>query len=245
LVSTDLVTPTPEAAEAAVKLAPKYDYEHFLRRDRSDGTIEVVVLQKGALNHYLVHGSGMTELVQTLPAPARRIWGRRISLVGFGFVPLLVIAGFVFQPENAMAWMGIPFTVALGVTLVGAWIHRDHDLHAYVRNRTGSEEGWSGLPYRLGGWPARTTAQLEAVRKLSDEGKGEADVHDQLDGQVEVVTMRGRYRYRHLVDLAGVVVEEGVEPVSWRRRLSMRSMKVGDRGDGDRWYTVRTAVPSD
>src|SRR5262245_16908137 len=129
--SLDLVRPTPEAAEAAVKLAPKYDYDHFLRRDRSDGTIEIVVLQKGALNHYIVHASGMTEFVQTLDAPARRIWGRRICGVGLGVALLLFVAGLVFQPEHSMAWIGIPYFVAMAVVFVGALIHRDHDLKAY------------------------------------------------------------------------------------------------------------------
>ena len=142
---------------------------------------------------------------------------------------LAVVAGFVFQPENG-AWFGIPFAVAWAVTLIGALIHRDHDLHAYVRSRTGS---------------ARTTAQLEAVRKLSDDGEGEACVCEQLDGRAEVVTMRGRYRYRHLVDLAGVVVEEAAEPVSRRRRLRMWLKNARGRGGDERWYTVRTAVPSD
>jgi hypothetical protein len=240
----DFLTPTQEAADAVVSLVPKHEYEHFLRRDRADGTIEVVVLEKGALNHYLVDGSGMTELLQTLDAPARHVWGRRICIVGLGGMALVVAAGFVFQPENG-AWFGIPFAVAWAVTLIGALIHRDHDLHAYVRSRTGSEEGWSGLPYRLGGWPARTTAQLEAVGKLSDDGEGEACVREQLDGRAEVVTMRGRYRHRHLVDLAGVIVEEAVEPVSRRRRLRMWLTNARGRGGDERWYTVRTAVPSD
>jgi nitrogen fixation protein FixH len=241
----DFVAPTQEAAEAAVELAPKYDYQHFLRHDRSDGTIEVVVLENGVLNHYVVHASGMTELVQTLTAPARRIWGRRICLVGFALFPLIVAAGFVFQPENSDAWMGIPFAVATAMLFLSALIHRDHDLHAYVRNLTGSEDGWSGLPYRLGGWPARTTARLEAVRKLSDEGDGEAYVRDQHDGLVEVMTLRGRRRYRRLVDLEGVIVDEVVEPVPRLRRRSTRSMKAAREGGDDRWYTVRTAVPSD
>jgi hypothetical protein len=103
----------------------------------------------------------------------------------------------------------------------------------------------TGLPYRIGGWPARTTAQLETVRKLSDEGEGEACVRDQLDGLVEVMTLRGRRRYRRLVDLRGVIVEEVVEPVPRLRRGSTRSMKAARQSGGDRWYTVRTAVPSE
>jgi hypothetical protein len=241
----DFVTPTQEAAEAAVRLAPKYEYEHFLRRDRSDGTIEIVVLEDGALKHHVVHASGVSEMVEMLAAPARHIWGRRVCIVGVGCLPLIVVAGFVFQPEDSTAWIGIPFFVAMALTFVGSLIHRNHDLHAYVRSRTGSEEGWSGLPYRLGGWPARTTAQLEAVRKLSDDGEGEAYVCGQLDGAVEVVTMRGAYCYRHLVDLAGVVVEELVQPVSRRRRRRMRLKRAGGRGADRRWYTVRTAVPSE
>jgi hypothetical protein len=241
----EFVTPTQEAAQAAVSLAPKYEYEHFLRRDRSDGTIEVVVLEKGVLNHLLVHASGTTELLETLNARARHTWGHRLFIAGVAVVPLLVVAGFVFQPENSTAWIGIPFAVAMAICFVGSLIHRDYDLHAYVRSRTGSEEGWSGLPYRLGGWPARTTAQLEAVRKLSDDGECEAYVCDHLDGRVEVVTMRGRYRYQHLVDLAGVIVEDLAEPVSRRRRRSMPSSGARDRGADDRWYTVRTAVPSE
>jgi hypothetical protein len=139
--SLDFVAPTQEAAEAAVELAPKHEYRHFLRHDRSDGTIEVVVLQKGALNHYVVHASGMTELVQALDAPTRHVWGRRICIVGLALMPLIFVSGGVFQPKNSDAWIGIPFTVAVAVTFVGALIHRDHDLHGYVRNRTGSEEG--------------------------------------------------------------------------------------------------------
>jgi hypothetical protein len=160
-------------------------------------------------------------------------------------VPLIVVAGFVLQPENAAAWIGIPFTVAMAVVFVGALIHGDHDSHAYVGSRIGSEQRWSGLPYKLGGWPARTTAQLEAVRKLSDDGEGEAYVREQLDGRAEVVTVRGRHRYRHLVDLAGVIVKEVVEPIPRRRRRSMRFIKAGGRAGDDRWYTVRTAVPYD
>src|SRR5262245_35115597 len=243
--SLDFVAPTQGAAEAVVELAPKHEYGHFLRHDRSDGTIEVVVLQKGALNHYVVHASGTTELVQTFDAPARYIWGRRISIVGFALIPLIVAAGFVFQPNNSDVWIGIPFAAAMAVTLVGALIHRDHDLHAYVRNRSGSEEWCTGLPYTICGWAARTTAQLEAVRKLSDKGEGEAYVRDQPDGRVEVMTLRGRRRYRSLVDLKGVIVEEVVEPVPRLRRRSTRSMKAARRGGDDRWYTVRTAVPSD
>jgi hypothetical protein len=158
---------------------------------------------------------------------------------------LVFVAGFVFQPKSSDAWIGIPFAVAWAVAMVSAVIHRDRDLHAYVRSRTGSEEGWSGLPYRIGGWPARTTAQLETVRKLSDEGEGEAYVRDQPDGLVEVMTLRGRRRYRRLVDLKGVIVEEAVEPVPRLRGRSTRSMKAARRGGDDRWYTVRTAVPSD
>jgi hypothetical protein len=241
----DFATPTHEAAEASVRLAPKYDYEHFLRRDRSDGTIEIVVLEKGFLSHYLVHASGVTELLQTLDAPARHTWGRRICFVGLGVVPLILLAGFLFKPENSVAWIGIPYAVAMAIVLVGSLIHRDHDLHAYVRNRSASEEEWSRLPYRLGGWPVRTTAQLEAVRKLSDDGEGEAYVREQPDGRTEVVTVRGRDRYRHLVDLAGVIVEEAVEPIPRGRRRSRRVMKAGGRASDDRWYTVRTAVPSE
>jgi hypothetical protein len=187
----------------------------------------------------------MTELVQTLNAPARHVWGRRICNVGLALIPLIVAFGFVFQPKNSDAWIGIPFVVAMAMLFLSALINGDHDLRAYVRSRTGSEEGWSGLPYRIGGWPARTTAQLEEVRKLSDEGDGEAYVRDQPDGQVEVMTLRGRRRYRRLVDLNGVIVEEAVEPVPRLRRRSTRSMKAARRGGDDRWYTVRTAVPSD
>jgi hypothetical protein len=83
------------------------------------------------------------------------------------------------------------------------------------------------------------------VRSLSDEGEGEAYVRDQPDGLVEVMTLRGRRRYRRLVDLKGVIVEEVVEPVPRLRRRSTRSMRAARRGGDDRWYTVRTAVPSD
>jgi hypothetical protein len=70
--SRDFVAPTQEAAEAALGLAPKHSWE-YLRHHRSDGTIEIVVLENGALNHYVVRASGATELVQRLNAPARYI----------------------------------------------------------------------------------------------------------------------------------------------------------------------------
>jgi hypothetical protein len=139
--------------------------------------------------------------------------------------------------------MGIPLAGAMAMVFLGILVNHVHDLHAHVRNRTGSDEGWSGLLHSIGGWPARTTAQLESVRKLSDEGEGEAYLRDQPDGLIEVMTLRGRRRYRRLVDLEGVIVEEFVEPVPRLRRQSTRSLKAARRDSGDRWYTVRTAVP--
>jgi hypothetical protein len=59
------------------------------------------------------------------------------------------------------------------------------------------------------------------------------------------MTLRGRRRYRRLVDLEGVIVDEVVEPVPRLRRRSTRSTKAAREGGDDGWYTVRTAVPSD
>ncbi len=155
--------PTENAASGTLRLARGYAYDEFVRRDRSDGTIEVVGLKCGRLNNYLVHDDGTAELIAALEPPARYRWGRRLCAAGFVSWPFVILAGFVFKPDNSGLWIGGAFFLGWLLVVVGAFVAKGHDLGSYLSSRTDATDGWTGLPYKLGGWPARSSLQLEAV----------------------------------------------------------------------------------
>jgi hypothetical protein len=179
----------------------------------------VVGVKNGRLDHYVVHRDGTTELIATRGSSARSTWGRRLQKAGFIGSLVSFVAGFVFQTE-ILLWF---FFAGFLTVIAGTFLISRQDLETYLRNRTGSDEGWTQLPYKLGGWPARSSLQLEAVKELSNQGEGSANVRDREDGLVEVVTTRKGSRYTHLVDQDGGIVEEerGQIPANerWRRRI--------------------------
>ena len=65
------------------------------------------------------------------------------------------------------------------------------------------------------------------MKELSDEGAGEAYVRNRSEGVAEVVTIRDGYRYRYLVDPAGVILDEEVDPISPGQRWADRVMRTG------------------
>src|SRR3954471_7314442 len=188
--------PTESAASAALRLVEE-PHDDVVRRDRSDGGIEVVGVKDGRVEHYVVHRDGTIELVAARRPWARHTWGRRIRNGGLAGFLIILVAGFVFQPRaDNLGWMlAVCFVAAIG----GSALISRKNLEAYLRDRTGSDESWTDLPHELGGWPARSSPQLEAAKELSDQGDGSAYVRNREEGLVEVVTTRKGSSYTHLV----------------------------------------------
>jgi hypothetical protein len=214
--------PTEEAALSALRLAEEYSHDELVRRDRSDGAIEVAALKDGRFTHYLVHGDGTVELLEKLGPTARHRWGKRLGAAAVLVWTSIFFAGFAFSPDNSTLWISGAFFLGWLLLMAGVQLDKGQDLEAYLRSRTGSADGWTELPYKLGGWPVRSSRQLEAVRELSDQGQGDAYVRARDDGSVEVVTTRRACQYTHVVDPVGDVVDEQRNQISGARRWSNR-----------------------
>jgi hypothetical protein len=127
--------PSESAALAALRLAQDYTHDNVVRRDRSDGAIEVVGVKDGRLEHYLVHRDGTIELVAARGPFARHIWGPRLRNAGLAAFVLILVMGFVFQARAAnLIWMlPVCFVAAIG----GSALISRKNLKAYLRDRTG------------------------------------------------------------------------------------------------------------
>jgi hypothetical protein len=215
------------AGSAAGRLDLQHGYDDGVQRDRSDGTSEVARTLGGRLDRFLVHEDGTTKLVEGLEPTARYAWGRGLALAGVGLWVAALVGGFVFQPHNSDVWIGGTFVVGLLLVVVGSFAMNKGDLEARLRRRTGSDEGWIPFPPSLGGWTARSSAQLVTVIKLGDEDERRALVRDRDNGIAEVATKRNGYLYRDLVDRTGAVIREEVAPPSRRHLWGTRLMGAG------------------
>lgn len=136
-----------------------------------------------------------------------------------------MVVSAVLQLENIF-WGPILAGFLVGILGALLWSN-DRDRWAYVRSRTGSDVGWVELPYDTGGWPARSSAQLEAVIELSDNGEGDALVRNRADGTAEVATKRDGHRHTCLVDPTGAVHNATVVPPTASQRSGIRVRKAG------------------
>jgi hypothetical protein len=81
----------------------------------------------------------------------------------------------------------------------------------WLRERLGSDDGWTTVPRRVGSEPS-TGNQLIAIAALADEHGGQAVFRELDDGTIEVATKKGGLVERHAIDARGTTTSVEAMP---------------------------------
>jgi hypothetical protein len=202
--------PTGQSVAAALRLAKELRPDESRLCERENGATELLVLKSGEFRRYIAYEPGATEQAEVRErTPSARL-ARRVGGISLLCIPLVVVAGFVFKPQNSTLWIGGPLMVAFGLVILSAVLQKHHELEALVTPGFVSAR----IPYDLGGWEPRSIAQLAAVEELSKAGDSGTRVRRLSDGGVEVETFHKRQRHRNVLDARGAVLERDVSVVS-------------------------------
>jgi hypothetical protein len=204
------LAPAGEPIPAALALVKERKPDKAFLRAGRDGAVELVTFRDATGTRYSVHPGGAVEIVETIrPRPRWRI-GNRLAKGGLLCVPLIIVAGILLRPANSNLLLGLPFAFAFLAVFVGALLMAPPQKDKLLERSLGSSEGWTRLPYDLGGWEPATVIQLAAALDLMEGGGA---VRDLGGGHMEVVTTRKRREERYVLDAAGAVVEHVSEPL--------------------------------
>jgi hypothetical protein len=202
--------PTGQSVAAALRLAKELDPDASLLCEGRDGSTELLVRQSGYVDRYIAYSSGATEHVERRGRTRKDRVGTKLMRGGFAAIPVILAAGFGFQPQNAAVWIGVPSVLAWVLVVGGGLLRARFDPIDVPDDAVSAR-----IPHDLDGWQPTTVAQLAAVERLSDESDAGVRVQNVADG-VAVVTYRKRQRRRHVLDAYGAIVEQDTSIVAGR-----------------------------
>jgi hypothetical protein len=174
------------------------------RRDLVDGAVEVLVMEDGHLQRYVVAADGTSSLVQTAPRSRRYATGLWMTRIGFGlWLGVIVGAGAAGPVVGDLGGAGflLAAVVAIGALVLlirGNGKSASETVLQWLGANAETDAGWRAVAeLRLSGSGDLTAEQIASAERLAVEHGG--SLARQLpDRNAEVVgTSGGRlYRYR-------------------------------------------------
>lgn len=210
-----------QAAEAA-RLAHAYGGEPR-QRFGPDGTVDVVVMQRGRMMLYRIDADGSSYLSEAHPPVRRHVWGRRILIMaGVVFVAAFVVPFLVvgvasalgFGPidlDRANGWSEFVGTATGGggvgavvLFFIGVFYGGNLTVYDGFKAANWDTVAWHEIPDVTGPAP-QTRAQLEVSQWLAAKHDREAFVRGLPDGTAELVAASDGRVFRYMIGRAGDV----------------------------------------
>ncbi len=204
-----------------------------------DEAIEVVRDSHGRVELYRVAPDGTYGLVDQSPRSVRRVGGEVLGYAGFGVAAAaflgLAVADEIGNDALADAMKLTFFLIFPTLAVIGLLTpSSERAVRRWIRQRFGTEDGWSRVPRRAELGTATGNQQVVAS-SLADEAGRDALARLRDDGTLEVATVWNGMRTLHYVDRAGRITH-----TEQQRRRERPSLVTGSD-----WGDVRTDDPGD